>query len=88
MRMIAAQPRSLGQLRMESRKKRATAAGWFNCDEVLTIKPDELQTNTGTMGFQQLDRELDHLRLLDLIFEGFVPEHTDACIISRALGYK
>lgn len=65
--------------------KHATAAGWINCDEVLIVKINELERIMGIADFHQLDRELDHLRSLDLIFEGFVPEHTDANIAPTAL---
>lgn len=65
--------------------KSSTAAGWISCNTPLIVKLNEIESIMGIADFHQLDRELDHLRSLDLIFEGFVPEHTDANIAPTAL---
>lgn len=58
--------------------KRVSPAGWLLSDDTLMIKLDELRALTGIDEFHRLDRELDHLRSLDLIHVGFYEQHTDA----------
>jgi len=63
----------------EKSEKRASESGWILGNPVI-VRLDELQTITGIQDFQRLDRELDHLRALELISGGFPPNSTDANI--------
>jgi hypothetical protein len=47
--------------------------GWIHADNLI-IEANYLQEITGIHDLHQLDRELDHLRSLELIREGFHPE--------------
>ena len=47
--------------------------GWIHADELI-IEANYLQEITGINDLHQLDRELDHLRSLELISEGFHPD--------------
>jgi Abortive infection alpha len=53
--------------------------GWIQGSPVI-IKLEKLQEITRVADFHRLDRELDHLRALDLITGGFPPDSTDADI--------
>lgn len=57
--------------------KMVTNAGWITADcFIMTLS--ELQRVSKISDFHRLDRELDHLRTLGLIDEGFSPYSTDA----------
>jgi hypothetical protein len=60
-------------------EKYVTQGGWILA-KALVVKLDELQTITDLQDFHRLDRELDHLRALDLISSGFSAHSTDADI--------
>lgn len=60
----------------EKCEKRLSKAGWV-LSRVITISLEELQKITGEDDFHRLDRELDHLRSLDLILTGFSPNSTE-----------
>ena len=53
-------------------KKNITRAGWLTA-MTLNFGLDKLQQITGISDFHRLDRELDHLRSLELIRAGFNP---------------
>jgi len=59
-------------------------AGWIGADN-LFMEADELIKITGIEDLHQLDRELDHLRALELIRGGFAPESTIADVTPHAL---
>jgi hypothetical protein len=63
----------------ETASKYITSAGWVAAHH-LSITLAELQSLTGIEDFQRLDRELDHLRALELINGGFSPQSTNAYI--------
>ena len=65
-------------------EKSVTEGGWL-ASEPVTIERDELVELTGESDIQRLDRELDHLRSLELILEGFNPVNTLANITPSAL---
>jgi len=59
-------------------------AGWIGAN-TLYIEADELIGITGIEDLHQLDRELDHLRALELIMGGFSPDTTLADVTPHAL---
>jgi len=67
--------------------KSITRAGWI-WGEHLTIELEELVKLTGISDFHRLDRELDHLRSLELIQGGFDPMSTAANITPSALAIQ
>lgn len=69
----------------ETAKKFVTDAGWITATELYATL-DELRQITGVDDFHRLDRELDHLRSLDLLPQGgFEPHSTRARIAPSAL---
>ena len=62
-------------------------AGWIGA-EVLSLELDQLIKITSVDDIHRLDRELDHLRALELITEGFHPSTTDACITPTSLALQ
>lgn len=68
----------------EKSEKSITIGGWLHTKE-LHIPLEELQTVTGIEDFHRLDRELDHLRSLELITSGFDPDSTIAEIAPTTL---
>lgn len=70
----------------EKSKKNVTLGGWI-AGEPLSISLEELQTITGTEDFHRIDRELDHLRSIELTAfgSGFNPDSTVAEITPTAL---
>jgi Abortive infection alpha len=59
--------------------KEVTQAGWLMAQE-FRVSLEQLQSYSGINDFHRIDRELDHLRILGLIKEGFHPLSTDADI--------
>ncbi|MFK3872286.1 Abi-alpha family protein [Pseudoalteromonas rhizosphaerae] len=59
-------------------------SGFIACD-FIQIEADELIQISGITDIHQLDRELDHLRGLELINEGFHPDHMRANVTPHAL---
>jgi Abortive infection alpha len=76
----------------ENSEKEVSKAGWITCREILVIDLEKLQEITGCMDFHRLDRELDHLRSLELIggsgHGGFSTESTDADITPSSLALQ
>lgn len=69
----------------EAAAKYVTAAGWIAA-QYLRVSLDQLREITGLTDFHRLDRELDHLRSLDLLPKGgFDPNSTNAVITPSAL---
>lgn len=66
---------------------RATSAGWITAG-YLPVTLDQLVEIAGTTDYHRLDRELDHLRALELLDEnsGFQMETTNATITPSPLG--
>jgi len=58
--------------------------GWIYADD-FDMEADDLKEITGITDFHQLDRELDHLRSLELIRSGFDPDSTLADVTPHAL---
>lgn len=67
--------------------KSVTKAGWVQANE-LEIVLDGLIELTSVSDFHRLDRELDHLRSLELIVSGFNPYSTEADITPTALALQ
>ncbi|EGQ9578026.1 hypothetical protein NMR30_003665 [Vibrio cholerae] len=59
-------------------------SGFIACDPI-ELEADELLEISGIDDIHQLDRELDHLRSLELIHEGFRTEHLRADVTPHAL---
>ncbi|MCF2950224.1 DUF4393 domain-containing protein [Paraglaciecola aquimarina] len=59
-------------------------SGFIACDLVY-LEAHELMKISGITDIHQLDRELDHLRGLELIHEGFNPDHLIAGVTPHAL---
>ena len=53
--------------------------GWIQGGPV-TVNAEQLRELTGIADFHRLDRELDHLRALELIVGGFPPQSANANI--------
>lgn len=68
----------------EKSEKSVTPGGWIQGSSVF-VHLDELQAITEVQDLHRLDRELDHLRALDLIRSGFAPYSTTAEIGPTAL---
>lgn len=64
-----------------------TKAGWIMAS-ILEVDLDALVTITGVDDFHRLDRELDHLRGLELITLGFHPEVQNAEITPTTLALQ
>lgn len=61
----------------ETAKPYKSPAGWIASNK-LFIEADEIVKITGVSDLHQLDRELDHLRSLELIKSGFQEDTTEA----------
>ena len=72
----------------ENAKIYITPAGWISVDEMLFIELKDLEKITECSDFYRLDRELDHLRALELIHAGFNPQSTNADITPSALALQ
>jgi len=68
----------------ETVKTYKSKGGWIVCDE-LDIEANELVSITGISDLHQIDRELDHLRGLELIAEGFSQDGTKANVTPHSL---
>ncbi len=64
-----------------------SGAGWIGA-ELLSIELDKLVKITSVDDVHRLDRELDHLRALELITEGFHPDNTNAAITPTSLALQ
>ncbi len=71
----------------EKAEKTVTEAGWIAA-EPLIVELEELTIISGSSDFHRLDRELDHLRSLQLIGGGFDPNSTQADITPTALALQ
>jgi hypothetical protein len=69
----------------QTAEKGVSSAGWLFANE-LRVNVAELIRITGVDDLQRLDRELDHLRALELIVGGFDPDTLDADIQPTSLG--
>lgn len=72
----------------ENAKKSITKAGWITTNAELSIELKGLEKITLCSDFHRLDRELDHLRSLELVHEGFYPDSTKAGITPTALALQ
>lgn len=68
----------------ETVKPYKSKAGWIGANK-LYIEANEIVRITGINDLHQLDRELDHLRSLELITGGFSPDTTEADVTPHAL---
>ncbi len=68
----------------EKAQKVITQGGWIAAEDLL-LTLDELKQLTGITDLQHLDRELDHMRSLELINLGFDPESTTADLTPTSL---
>lgn len=68
-------------------KKYVTKAGWLAAKD-LEFGLDKLQQISGISDFHRLDRELDHLRSLELIIAGFSPDSVTADVTPTALALQ
>ncbi|MHB1116298.1 Abi-alpha family protein [Sideroxydans sp.] len=62
---------------IESADKYVSRAGWPYAEKIL-CPIDDVKAVCGTSDVIRIDRELDHLRSLDLISGGFAPDSSDA----------
>jgi len=74
-------------------KKELSSAGWIGAKEALIVSLEKLFQITGCEDFHRLDRELDHLRSLELIGSGigaggFSEHSTDADITPSGLALQ
>lgn len=69
----------------ETAKKEKSPAGWIHA-QVITMELTELQKLTAILDVHRLDRELDHLRALNLLDGGFAPHSTAAQFMPTPLG--
>jgi len=72
----------------EKCEKEVTKAGWINSKESLYVDLEPLKVIAGTDDFHRLDRELDHLRSLELIHGGFDLRSTNANITPTPLAIQ
>lgn len=72
----------------ENAKIYITQAGWIAAEEMLVVDLKVLEKITECSDFHRLDRELDHLRSLELIQGGFDPNSTNADITPSALALQ
>ncbi len=72
----------------ENAKIYITRAGWISAKEILSVELKVLEEITECSDFHRLDRELDHLRALELIHVGFRPHSTNADITPSALALQ
>jgi hypothetical protein len=68
----------------ETAKPYKSKAGWIAAN-TLIIEAEEIVKITGTADLHQLDRELDHLRSLELIASGFALHSTEADVTPHPL---
>ena len=71
-------------------KKALSSAGWIGVTEALSLTIEQLTIVTGVSDVHRLDRELDHLRSMELIggdfgTGGFRPESLDADVTPKPL---
>jgi hypothetical protein len=77
----------------ENADKILSKAGWITSKTPLIVNLEKLQEITGCNDFHRLDRELDHLRSLELIGPGmfgggFSPDSTDADLTPTGLALQ
>lgn len=72
----------------ESADKAATTAGWIESPGQFTITLEDLTKLTNVSDLHRLDRELDHLRAMELIRTGFEPYSTTADITPSSLALQ
>lgn len=68
----------------EKSKKTVSRAGWI-FSRKMRVTVEEIKQISGLEDVHQIDRELDHLRSIELINKGFSPDSTDADITPTAL---
>jgi DNA-binding XRE family transcriptional regulator len=71
----------------EQTTKTKSGGGWISA-EVMFMELDELKTLTGITDIHRIDRELDHLRALDILHAGFAPHSTTARLEPTGLGLQ
>jgi hypothetical protein len=69
----------------ESVEKTVSQGGWINGGQII-VELNDLIKLTLVMDIHRLDRELDHLRSLDLMHGGFDPNSTSARLMPTPLG--
>jgi len=67
---------------------KVTRAGWIVASKILNVDLKTLIAITGVDDFHRLDRELDHMRSLELITVGFRPENQNADISPTTLALQ
>ena len=72
----------------ENPKIHITPAGWISAEEMLSVELKVIEEITECSDFHRLDRELDHLRSLELIQGGFDTHSTNADITPSALALQ
>lgn len=74
----------------EQSKKEKSNVGWILVREELKMSLDKLIEISGRVDIHRLDLELDHLRVLGLLWPigGFHPESTDAVLSPTAFGLQ
>ena len=69
----------------ENAKVVVSDAGWLVAGDALFMNIESLRKVTEIEDIHQLDRELDHLRSIELIATGFSPDHLDADVTPTSL---
>ena len=70
----------------ETAEIEVSEAGWIQVKEEFTMELSDLERVTGLSDIHRIDRELDHLRALELINGGFHPSSIQASMLPTALG--
>ena len=71
----------------ESAKKKISRGGWITSERYF-VELDKLEKVTEISDFHRLDRELDHLRSLELIVGGFMQDSTLADLTPSSLALQ
>lgn len=72
----------------ENSKQVLSKAGWITSDEPVIVNLEKIKEITGCQDFHRIDRELDHMRSLELIMGGFDPDSTDADLTPTGLALQ
>ena len=70
------------------RRRRSTKHGWLVTDDLVVIDLENLVALTKVDDIYRLDRELDNLRALGLISQGFHPNEKSADITPTSLALQ
>ena len=82
--LTSSQAKLIGYICQNSVKE-VTVAGWLVCNEDYTLGIEKLKEIMGVVDIHHLDRELDHLRSVELIIGGFDQQHQDADVTPTSL---